>query len=455
VLALDGADKGTVSASASNLQHAFGVDNTRIGLLATASTLVGALATIPAGVLADRLRRTRLLSVTVFVWAVAMLAGAAAPSYEWLLISRLALGVAVAAAGPAVASLTGDWFPAGDRARTYGFILAGEMAGTGVGFVVSGMVATIFNWRVAFAWLVVPGLALAAVLWRTTEPDRGESDRVAGEGTAARAVAREHVPPYREQVLRRDPQRVGLADAIRYVLRVRTNVVIIAASALGYFYFGGVRTFAILFAQGHYQVSKPTASLLVLVVGIGALAGVFVGGRLADHLLGRGVITARVIIPAVVLFTIPVVLAPGFTVSSIWISVPLLTIGAALLGAANPPQDAARLDIIHPRLWGRSEGARTSLRQLFEAAAPVTFGWVSDHVFGSKVSAGVQARVTGREHGLSSTFVLFLVVLWVAGAIVLIALRTYPRDVATVAASMESSKHKKGSVTSANSPAAE
>jgi hypothetical protein len=163
---------------------------------------------------------------------------------------------------------------------------------------------------------------------------------------------------------------------------------------------------------------------------------VFVGGRLADSLLGRGVVNARVIIPAVVLFTIPLLLAPGFWVSRMWISIPLLTLGAALLGAANPPQDAARLDIIHPHLWGRSEGVRTALRQLFEAAAPVTFGWVSDHVFGSKVSTGAAAHVAGREHGLSATFVLFLVVLWVAGAIVLIALRTYPRDVATASASL-------------------
>jgi predicted MFS family arabinose efflux permease len=437
VLALDGADKGTVSATASNLQRAFGVHNTAIGLLATVSTLVGATATIPAGALTDRICRTRLLSVAVAVWALATLAGAAAPSYRWLLLTRLALGVAVAAAGPAVASLTGDWFPADDRARMYGFILAGEMIGTGIGFVFSGLVAEWFGWRAAFAWLVLPGLLLAVVVWRQQEPERGESTTGEPAGPAAQAVEQEHVPPYPDQVLRRDPQRIGLLEAVRYVLRVRTNVVIIAASALGYFYFGGVRTFAILFAQGHYQVAKPVASLLVLVVGIGALVGVFVGGRLADSLLARGVINARVIIPAVVLFAIPLLLGPGFWVDPIWISIPLLTLGAALLGAANPPQDAARLDIIHPHLWGRSEGVRTALRQVFEAAAPVTFGWVSDHAFGSKVSTGTAAHVAGHEHGLSATFVLFLVVLWLAGAIVLIALRTYPRDVATASASLE------------------
>jgi hypothetical protein len=66
--------------------------------------------------------------------------------------------------------------------------------------------------------------------------------------------------------------------------------------------------------------------------------------------------------------------------------VPLLILGAFLLGVPNPPMDAARLDIMHPRLWGRAEGVRT--------------------------------------------------VLLAAGLVIFPALRTYPRDVATVNASM-------------------
>jgi MFS family permease len=332
------------------------------------------------------------------------------------------------------------------------------MVGTGLGFVVSGALSASFGWRVGFWWLALPSIALAMVMWRQVEPDRGGQSRLSpgqqqvphakdgrdrpdrAAGTAQRAVAQEGIEPYPGQVLSEDPRTSSLWRAIRQVLRVRTNVVIIAASALGYFYFGGVRTFAILFTRGHFGVSKLGASLLVLVVGIGALVGVFVGGRLADHLLRRGVVNARVMVPAVALFAIPAFLAPGFWSTQLWISIPLLTIGTAFLGAANPPQDAARLDIIHPHLWGRSEGVRSALRQLFEAAAPLTFGMVSDRAFGSRVSVGdaSSGAVTATQgHALSLTFVLFLGVLLLAGAIVLIALRTYPRDVATAAASRD------------------
>jgi hypothetical protein len=105
------------------------------------------------------------------------------------------------------------------------------------------------------------------------------------------------------------------------------------------------------------------------------------------------------------------------------VALPLLTLGAALLGAANPPMDAARLDIIHPALWGRAEAIRTVLRTLGEAGAPVLFGLVSQSVF------------HGGKHGLEYTFLLFLITLIAAGLLALTAMRTYPRDVATAAAS--------------------
>ena len=467
-LALDGADKGTVSAVAGDLKRAFGVDNTEIGLLVTASTLIGAAMTIPVGALTDRVRRTRFLSGSVLVWGAAMVLSAVAPSYLWMLLSRMALGAVTATAGPVIASLTGDYFPGGARARMYGFILAGELVGTGIGFGVSGFVASAINWRYAFAWLAIPGVALAFAISRLAEPSRAGKSRLAEgqehipdedevaapsredrrqqereglreshDSEIAQQMQDKDIEPYEDQVIGEDPSRKGLWWAIKYVLRVRTDVVIIVSSALGYFYLAGVRTFAILFAVEQYGVTKAIASALVLVIGIGAVGGVFVGGQITDLLSRRGVAAARVIVPAAVLLTIPIFLIPGFLATSVWIAIPLLTVGAGLLGAANPPQDAARLDIIHPHLWGRSEGVRSALRRSLEAAGPVTFGLVSDHLFGGHVSVGESgSAAAGSGAALGHTFMLFLAVLVIAGGIVLVGLRTYPRDVLTADASV-------------------
>jgi hypothetical protein len=76
-----------------------------------------------------------------------------------------------------------------------------------------------------------------------------------------------------------------------------------------------------------------------------------------------------------------------------------------------------------PLLWGRAEGVRTFLRTMAQALAPLLFGAVSDYVFG------------GGRNGLKWTFVVMLVPLAGSAVFLVRGLRTYPRDVATAAAS--------------------
>ncbi|MGQ5652500.1 hypothetical protein ACUJ8H_21020 [Streptomyces sp. EKR5.2] len=94
------------------------------------------------------------------------------------------------------------------------------------------------------------------------------------------------------------------------------------------------------------------ATSLVLVVGIGALAGVLSGGRIADRLLGGGRVNARALVPTVCMLMVPVFLAPAIYANSLAVALPLLAGGAMLLAATNPPLGAARLDILPPLIWG-------------------------------------------------------------------------------------------------------
>ena len=172
ILGLSGADAATVGASASELRAGLHITNTDIGLLVAVSSLVGAVASLPFGVLADRVRRTRVLGATIVLWGGAMLWSATATSFGELLWTRLFLGAVTASAGPMVASLVGDWFGSGERGRIYGVILAGEYLGAGVGFAVTGNIS-LLSWRAAFVILALPAFALAVIVWRLREPERG------------------------------------------------------------------------------------------------------------------------------------------------------------------------------------------------------------------------------------------------------------------------------------------
>jgi MFS family permease len=445
VLGLSGADAATVGASATALIKELHINNTDIGLLVAVSSLVGALASLPFGVMADRVRRTRVLGATIVLWGGAMLWSATASSFDELLVTRLLLGAVTASAGPMVASLVGDWFGSWERGRIYGVILAGEYLGAGVGFAVTGNISQL-SWRAAFVILALPAFALAAIVWRLREPERGGRGVLASDsgpappeaapGEAASQVtdaqrlaqARGLEPDPKLVVDANQARRMGLVRATEYVLRVRTNVVLIAASACGYFFLAGLQTFGLEFSKKQYGIDQALASTLLLVVGAGALAGVLFGGAVGDWLLKRGQLNARVITPAVAAALTVILFVPAIFTHGAVTAVPYLTAAAFFLGAQNPPLDAARLDIMPPLLWGRAEAVRTLLRSLAIALAPLLFGAVSDYVFG------------GGRSGLQWTFAVMLLPLAVSSWLLFKGLRTYPADVATAAASAEAER---------------
>ena len=134
VLGLSSADASTVGAAATALRHSLHINNTDIGLLVAVTSVVAAVASIPFGALADRVRRTWLLGGAIVLWGAAMVWSATVSGFGELLLSRVFLGGVSAVAGPVIASLVGDYFPASERGRIYGYILAGELVGAGFGF---------------------------------------------------------------------------------------------------------------------------------------------------------------------------------------------------------------------------------------------------------------------------------------------------------------------------------
>jgi MFS family permease len=442
ILGLSGADAATVGASASELRHGLHITNTDIGLLVAVSSLVGAVASLPFGVLADRVTRTRVLGGTIVLWGGAMLWAATASDFTELLWTRLFLGAVTASAGPMVASLVGDWFGSWERGKIYGVILAGEYIGAGVGFAVTGNVSTL-SWRAAFVILALPAFLLATAVWRLREPERGgkgvlaheseprpvgEPDETTTETDAQRLARERGLDADPELVITpREARRMGLVRATEYVLRVRTNILLIAASACGYYFLAGLQTFGLEFSKEQYGVGQAPATGVLLVVGAGALAGVLAGGAVGDRLLRRGYLSSRVTTPAFAAALTCILFVPAIFTRDAVTAVPYLTAAAFFLGAQNPPLDAARLDIMPPLLWGRAEAIRTLLRSLAMALAPLLFGAVSDYIFG------------GGRAGLQWTFALMLLPLAASSWLLFKGRHTYPGDVATAAASADGS----------------
>ena len=461
VLALSSADTATVGAAAVQLRSALHIGNTDIGLLVAVTSLVGAVFSVPFGVLADRVRRTWMLGIAIVIWGVAMIWGATAHSFGQLLFDRVWLGAVTASTAPTVASLVGDWIPGSERGKIYGYILAGELVGAGVGFAVTGDIAAL-SWRAAFVILALPAFGLAWLVFRLPEPARGgqgvlppepgygppagDSDRTQPErqrpgqphepSDAQRLALERGITPDPVLVRLAARRRMTFGMAVRYVMSVRTNVALIVSGALGYYFLAGIQTFGVEFVRGQYGVDQVLANLLLLVVGGGAVIGVLAGGPLGDALLHRGRINGRVMVATVAAGATVLAFIPALITHSAFTALPYVVLAAVMLSAQNPPIDAARLDIMPPWLWGRAEGVRNFVRTGAQALAPVLFGAVSQYVFGGGHPGSVS--------GLRWTFVVMLIPLTASAVFLYGAARRYPKDVATAAAAVAARPRTRG-----------
>lgn len=387
-LAVDYADRSVVGAVGPQLKQQFHLGNTGLGVVASAFAVVGAVATVPAGALVDRVSRVRLLSAGLALWAAAMTVGGAAVTIWMFVGARMMLGALVAVARPAAASIVGDLYRPSQRNKALSVVDAGELVGTGAGVVVAALVGAFLSWRAVFWIVAAAGAALAFYARRTEEPERREGG-----------------------------ERESLLEAFKIVLTTRTVVIVIIASCVGYFFFAGVRTFAVTFTHKHYGVSQSVADLLLLLLGVGAAGGLLVGGRIGDRLTEAGRSSTRLVLAAAEFAAAAGFFAAALFVRPLALAMPLYVAGSASLTAASPMLDAIRLDVIAPDMWGRAESVRTLTQIVFEAVAPLGFGVVADALGGS-----------GGGRGLQLAFLVSLPLLLANGLILLLARKPLERE---------------------------
>lgn len=434
VYGLSDADTTTIGTAATQLRQSLSLSNFQLGTLVAAGTAVGALTTLPAGVLADRLKRVPLLAWSVVMWALAMGASALASSYAALLVTRAFLGGVLAVNGPVTASLLGDLWPAPERGRIYGLITSGELVGAGVGFFASGELAAI-SWRVSFAALAVPAAVLAWKIWRLPEPERTvrRSGRASpGHPFPAPATVPAPPGPFDGSGPPATSDARGLADAgeagrehfwrvVAYVFSIKTNVVLIVAGSLTWVFLSAVESFGEEFAREQYGLSQVLATVVLLVVGAGAVFGAPVAGQAGDVLLRAGKRAGRLSVAAGATLVSTVFFVPALLTDNVVVALPLLVVAAFGLAAANPPIDATRIEVVQSSVWGRAEAVRSLIRTGFQAAAPPLVGFLADSLGG------------GGHRGIQLAFLSMLALLLVAGLLLLVGHRTYPRDRARAA----------------------
>lgn len=191
-------DRGIPNIINELVKNEFALSDAQLGLFTgTFFGVAFALAGVPMGFISDRVNRRNMLGLVVMVWSACTALGGFAPSFLFLLMSRLGVGAAEAGAAPIAIPMLSDIFHPARRAFILGVFYMSVPAG---GFLASyggGWVAQEYGWRAALLIAGVPGVALALLLFATVkEPKRGAFD----VETAAEAPDDAETPSFRETV---------------------------------------------------------------------------------------------------------------------------------------------------------------------------------------------------------------------------------------------------------------
>lgn len=132
---------------------------------------------IPVAWLADRTRRTWVITAACALWSLFSMACGLATNFVQLLAARIGVGIGEAGGSPPSYSLISDYFPPERRATGLAIYSLGVPIGSALGTFAAGSIAAHYGWRTAFFLAGAPGLVLALVfIVLVREPRRGRLD---------------------------------------------------------------------------------------------------------------------------------------------------------------------------------------------------------------------------------------------------------------------------------------
>ena len=159
------------------IKRDFGVSDTAMGLISgLAFAGVYALLALPAGRLADRMSRTRLLAVACLLWAVATLLCGLAVSFWMLALARMAVAVSESPTTSASMSMIADLYPPHRRSLAISCFTAAPTFCAVIGLSLGAWIVEHYGWRTGFIVIGMPALLFSTLLGLIKDPPRGRWD---------------------------------------------------------------------------------------------------------------------------------------------------------------------------------------------------------------------------------------------------------------------------------------
>lgn len=356
------------------IKEDFRLSDAEAGALGFAFVFVNSLAAIPAGWVADRFSRKRIIGWTLLSWSALSALSAGAFSFASLFVARASLGAGQAIDDPSSTSLLTDYYKPALRGRVFSWQQVSLFLGGGLGISLGGFVGDRLGWRWAFLIVGMPGSLIAFLVFRLREPRRGEADL--HEIDVADLTVRPQDMPW--SVYAKEAWRSLIAE-MRMIFGIRTMRYILVGVGVLLFTVSGVGYWLAIYHQRYsgMTVTQSTA-VTAAVLGVSGIIGTFGGGSVADRLhangpQGRVILVSNAILACAVLFLISLMVP--------WVGLRLVLqfLGVLAIASAFPALRASMMDVVPTESRGVSASAFALASTVFGTAlAPPLVGLLSD-----------------------------------------------------------------------------
>ncbi len=164
-------DRNIFNSLAPIIKSDLNLSHVQIGLLASAFNVVYVIACPLMGLLGDKYKRPRLLSVAVFFWSIATGLAGFARGFWSMAFARSSVGIGEAAYSSIGPSLVEDYTPKEWKSRAMAVFLLALPVGSALGYLLGGYLHEAIGWRRAFFVIGAPGLILAVLSFFIKEPN--------------------------------------------------------------------------------------------------------------------------------------------------------------------------------------------------------------------------------------------------------------------------------------------
>ncbi len=265
-------DRQIIGILAAPLKAEFGLSDSQFGLLGgLAFALLYSTLAIPIAWLADRVSRVWIMTAALTIWSGFTALCGVAGSFGQLFLCRMGVGIGEAGGVAPAYSLIADYFPKSQRARALAAYAFGIPLGMAAGTLVGGLLAATWGWRTAFIVVGVLGVLVAPILRLTVkDPKRGGMDAPVVEAPTAAPPAHK-APPFGEVIRTLAPKPSFWLLAFGAA----------SSSVCGY----GVAAWLPSFFMRSFGLTlSQTAWYYSAIVMVGGVAGIWLGGVMADRL---------------------------------------------------------------------------------------------------------------------------------------------------------------------------